>query len=166
MDRLAITPVASQDEKYFVTFLNDFTHFVFVCNFQNVSNLDVKFPDLDVTMMVSTSQKNMAKFCEEIGIQIQFTPPFTPELNGHAERINSTLTENCCSMLIESGASKESWGECIQTSVYLISLLSTSALYGVTAAELWYGNKLNISKLRPILTMSHKIFVSSNRRLF
>ena len=39
-----------------------------------------------------TSDK-MAKFCADRGILQKFTPPYTPQLNGVAEKMNRTLVE-------------------------------------------------------------------------
>jgi transposase InsO family protein len=35
----------------------------------------------------------MKDFCKENGIDIQYTPRYTPELNGVAERMNRTIVE-------------------------------------------------------------------------
>ncbi|MBF6309039.1 transposase family protein, partial [Nocardia farcinica] len=52
----------------------------------------------------------MAKLCADRGIEQKFTPSYTPQLNGVAERMNRTLVECARCMLEHAGLSKEYWG--------------------------------------------------------
>jgi hypothetical protein len=49
-------------------------------------------------------------FCEEHGIIHEMTPPYSPQLNGVAERKNRRLTDLVNSMLDTDGLSKAWWG--------------------------------------------------------
>ncbi|KAG2758737.1 hypothetical protein Pcac1_g29155 [Phytophthora cactorum] len=53
----------------------------------------------------------MAKFCKDRGIEQKFTPPYTPQLNGVAERMNRTLVECARCMLEHAGLSKSYWAK-------------------------------------------------------
>jgi hypothetical protein len=85
---------------------------------------------------------------EEKGIQFEFTIHYTPQQNGVAERMNITIVEKARCMLLESGLKKGSWTESVLTSVYLINRSPTAALEKSIPAELWYGQKQNLQKLR------------------
>uniref|UniRef100_A0AAV1UKU7 Integrase catalytic domain-containing protein n=1 Tax=Peronospora matthiolae TaxID=2874970 RepID=A0AAV1UKU7_9STRA len=55
----------------------------------------------------------LARFCAERGIQQRFTPPYTPQLNGVAERMNRTLVECARCMMEHAGLGKSYWGEAV-----------------------------------------------------
>ena len=50
-------------------------------------------------------------FCSNHGITQEFTPSYTPQLNGVAERKNRTIMDMVRCMLIDSKLSLEFWGE-------------------------------------------------------
>ncbi|CEG44123.1 FOG: Transposon-encoded proteins with TYA, reverse transcriptase, integrase domains in various combinations [Plasmopara halstedii] len=64
-----------------------------------------------------TSAK-MADFCSDKGIVLKYTPTYTPQLNGVAERIIRTLVECARCMLEHAGLSKHYWGEAIMTAMF------------------------------------------------
>ncbi|XP_039309258.1 uncharacterized protein LOC113005856 isoform X1 [Solenopsis invicta] len=94
---------------------------------------------------LSTEMKN---FCASQGIQFEFTIRYTPQQNGVAERMNRTITERARCMLLNSKVSKSFWTEAVQTAVYLINRSPTEAIKGKVPAELWYGEKPDVQKLR------------------
>jgi len=95
------------------------------------------------------TSKEFIKFCDYKGIQIQYTTPYTPQQNGHAERLNRTLTDKCRAILLDSGLPKEMWNEGVRTAVYyLLNRSPTVALKDKTPAEVWYGKKPNVGHLR------------------
>lgn len=83
------------------------------------------------------------------GDQVEATVAYSPQQNGVAERFNRTLVEKVRSMLFEANAPKRMWCEAVYTGVYLINRSPTTSLKGsVTPAEMWYGVKPDVSKLR------------------
>ena len=56
---------------------------------------------------------------KEKGVSQEFTPPWTPQANGVAERMNRTLHEMARSMMQDSGLAGGSWGEVFLTASYL-----------------------------------------------
>jgi len=64
--------------------------------------------------------KNLKRFFESKGIIHQFTPPYSPESNWVAERLNQTIGEALRAML-ESAVTydKKLWAEAVSTSIYI-----------------------------------------------
>lgn len=79
---------------------------------------------------------------------MEYTPAYTPELNGMSERMNRTLVERAKSMLAESKLSKEMWGEAINVAVYITNRVPTNAVKNKTPYEMWYGSKPTLSNIK------------------
>lgn len=69
--------------------------------------------------------------------------PYTPEHNGVAERFNRTVIEKARTMLFGSGLAKFFWDEAVYPTKDFVDERAKC-----TAAELWFGKKPNISKLK------------------
>ena len=61
------------------------------------------------------------EYCKCQGIQIEYTVPKTPELNGLAKRMNRTIMERVRSMISHCKLLKSYWAEVMYTVVYLIN---------------------------------------------
>ena len=60
-----------------------------------------------------------AKYLRNEGIRHELTVPKSPQQNGTAERLNSTLVEMTQSMLAGSSLPHKLWAETLNTAVYL-----------------------------------------------
>lgn len=130
-------------QKYIVSFLDDFTYFGVIYS------IDAKSKVLDcwknyIAHATALHQVKVSKircdnggeysgavfknFCGEQGIEIEYTPPYTPEHNGSAERLNRTLIERARAMLIEAGAPRELWEEAVRTAMYLTNRVPSDAI--------------------------------------
>ncbi|OMO69325.1 Integrase, catalytic core [Corchorus capsularis] len=94
------------------------------------------------------TSEQFGKFCEEAGIEHQFTVSYTPQQNGVSERKNRTVMEMSRCLLFEKKLPKKFWAEAVSTSVYLLNRLSTRAINGKTPYEAWYGVKPSVDHLR------------------
>ena len=90
--------------------------------------------------------RNLTTWCQEKGITIQMTAPYSPSQNGIAERMNRTLTELARAML--RGLPEFLWEYAINHSAYLRNRTYTKSLEGLTPYEKWFKKKPNISHLR------------------
>jgi len=148
-----ITPASWSGERYYVSFIDDFTHFAIVYpikeKFDTLNKLKIfeafatahfgtRMSKLRCDNGDEYTSKAFREFCEGKGIQIQYTSPYTPQQNGHADRLNRTICEKGRSLLIESNLTKEMWNKAIQT--YLLNRSYTTALRN--------GSKPDISNLR------------------
>lgn len=87
-------------------------------------------------------------FCRKSGIQIQYTFPYNPEMNGVAERMNRTLVEKTRSVLLDSKLNKDFWADAVLCSAYVTNRSPILVGKEVTPSELWYGRKPNVSNIR------------------
>lgn len=159
-----VTPVGLDEVRYFVTFIDDWSHFtmtfliatkdeVFECFRQYEAYVTAKFDQRVCRLRCDNGgeyrSKEFDRFCKGKGIQVEWTVPHTPEQNGVSERMNRTLVEKARSMLEDSQIDKRFWGQAIQTAAYLVNRSPSSALdSNVTPFELWEGRKPDVSKLR------------------
>ncbi|GMF42324.1 unnamed protein product [Phytophthora lilii] len=85
------------DKRYFVTFIDEYSHFCVVYLLRNKSEVADKFAEFVAFAKTQTGKVvktlrsdnggeytsgDMAKFCKRRGIVQKFTPPYTPQLNG------------------------------------------------------------------------------------
>ena len=94
------------------------------------------------------TSKEFMDFCKGKGIVIEYTPPYTPQLNGVSERMNRTLCEKAKAMLAEAKLPKFLWSEAVRTAAFLTNRTATVTLPDKTPAEVWFGKKPDLSKLR------------------
>src|SRR6185503_815241 len=84
------------------------------------------------------------------GILHEFTPPYSPESNGVAERINRSIGENLRAMLEDLPTyDKRLWAEAVQTWVYLKNRQPHKAVKDQTPYEAFYGQKPTVHHLQP-----------------
>lgn len=159
-----VSPVGVHGEKYFVTFVDDWSHFTMVFLIQSKDEVFECFEQYEALVTSKFNHKicrlrcdnggeyksrNFESFCKKKGIRVEWTVPYTPEQNGVSERMNRTLVEKVRSMLEDCKADRRFWGQAIQTAAYLINRSPSNALESdVTPYQLWEGRKPDVSKLR------------------
>ena len=118
--------------------------------------------------------ERLSAWCQEKGIDIQLTAPYSPSQNGVAERMNRTLVELARAML--RGSPEFLWEYAIKHSSYLRNRAYTKSLKHQTPYEKWFTKKPNISHLRefgaPVWVLlqgqkePRKMETKSRRRIF
>lgn len=159
-----VTPTGWNGQRYFVSFIDDWSRFTVVYLIHSKNEVVDCFKFYEAQMTAKFERKisrlasdnggeytcrEMRSFCKDKGIKQEFTVPFSPEQNGLSERMNRTIVEKARSLLIDSGISRFFWGEAVQTVSFLINRSPAAAL-GVekTPAEIWNGRKPDVSWLR------------------
>ena len=162
----------SHGQKYFISFIDDYSRYMYIYLLHNKSEaLDVfKIFKAEVEKQCNKQIKIVrsdrggeyygrytedgqapgafAKFLEENGIVAHYTLPGTPEQNGVAERRNRTLMDMVRSMLSSnSNLPKSLWTEALKTSVYILNRVPTKAV-SKTPFELWKGWKPSLNHVR------------------
>lgn len=158
-----ITPASWGGSQYFVTFTDDFSRRIWAFPMRLKSETFQCFRRFKVLAEVQCGERlavlrcdrggefrgfEFSQFCMNEGIDLQFTPPRTPEYNGVAERLNRTLEERVSCMLADRKAPHAMWAECLVTAAYLKNLTPMKLLKGLTPEEMWTGEKPDVSHLR------------------
>ncbi|KAJ9557281.1 hypothetical protein OSB04_011895 [Centaurea solstitialis] len=119
----------------------------FVIRVENKTNLKVKVIISDN----GTEFKNvdLNNFCEEKGIERQYSAPRTPQQNGVAERRNRTLIEAARTMLVDSKLPITFWAEIVNTACYVQNRVLVVKSKGKTPYELFEKKKPFIGFLKP-----------------
>jgi transposase InsO family protein len=149
--------------KYFVTFIDDFSRKTFVYfmkqksevldHFKIFKALVEKQTGFEIQKLRSDNggeytSKAFKQFCEQHGIERQFSTPYTPQQNGVAERKNRTLFESARCMLQHKQLSNAWWAEAINTARYVLNRAPTTSVEGKTPEEVWSGKKPSVQHLR------------------
>ncbi|KAJ9550759.1 hypothetical protein OSB04_014804 [Centaurea solstitialis] len=119
----------------------------FVTRVENKTNLRVKVIRSDNGTEFKNADLN--NFCEEKGIERQYSAPRTPQQNGVAERRNRTLIEAARTMLADSKLPITFWAEAVNTACYVQNRVLIVKSKGKTPYELFEKKKPYIGFLQP-----------------
>ncbi|KAJ9567614.1 LOW QUALITY PROTEIN: hypothetical protein OSB04_003580 [Centaurea solstitialis] len=119
----------------------------FVTRVENKTNLRVKVIRSDNGTEFKNADLN--SFCEEKGIERQYSAPRTPQQNGVAERRNRTLIEAARTMLADSKLPITFWAEAVNTACYVQNRVLIVKSKGKTPYELFEKKKPFIGFLEP-----------------
>ncbi|WVZ76468.1 hypothetical protein U9M48_024444 [Paspalum notatum var. saurae] len=87
-------------------------------------------------------------FCRGLGLEHQFSSPYTPPQNGVVERKNHTLVEMARTMLDEHRTPRHFWVEAVNTACYIANRIFLRAFLGKTSYELRFGRQPSVKHLR------------------
>lgn len=150
--------------KYILTILDDYTHFtkIYLLKFKKEVTEYIKHyveeSERELKEKVSMircdnggeyTNHELKEWCKLNGIKLDYTIPYTPQLNGKSERLNRTLLEKTRALLFDSKLGDEMWGEAMYCATYLLNRLPTESLKNnTTPYEMWHGRKPNISNIQ------------------
>jgi hypothetical protein len=154
-----------QGNRYFITFIDDFTRraqvffiktkdqaFSKFCEFkaqvENETGLRIKTLRTDGGGEYINTCFNT--YLKECGIRHQVTAPYTPQQNGVAERFNRTVVEMARTMLHNANLPYSFWAEAVNTATYIRNRCISRALNDkhITPEEIWTGRKPNVKHLQ------------------
>ena len=156
----AKTPTKN-DERYYVTITDDFSHFTEVHLLKNKSDAENKLMNYIERQAANNikvsrirtdnggefSSHKFKTYCEERGIKQEFTAAYTPQQCGVAERLNRTILDKVRAMFVDTNLPKYLWGEAVRCAVYQINRCPTRALMGKIPADI-YLKKIDYKKLK------------------
>jgi len=94
-----------------------------------------------------TTDAAMTAFPKESGIRIEPSAPYTPQMNGKAERLNRTVVERLRAVLLKSRVDKRMWAEVLMA-VNFVRNRCPTADGKTTPFQRFYGRKPDMSRLR------------------
>ena len=98
-------------------------------------------------------------FCDEHGIEHNFSAPRTPQQNGVVERKNRSLEEIARTLLNDTPLPKYFWAEAVNTACYIMNKALIRPILKKTPYELFNNRKPNIAHLH---VFGCKCFVLNN----
>lgn len=159
-----LSPLTWDGARYFITFIDDFTHFTHVYLLSHKSQANEKFQEFYAIVTAKFNVKLsrlrldnggeyrsrlFLHFCKKNGIDLEWTIPDTPQQNGIAERMNRSLLEKARCMINNAQINTMFWGEAILTACFLLNRSPTSSLQEpITPAEMWYKYKPNVAHFK------------------
>lgn len=167
--------------KYFVTFIDDYSRYSRVYILKNKNEVLDKFKEFKEIAETHTGKrikflqsdngteyinKDFDAYLRRCGIQRRLSAPYTPHQNGVAERKNRTLIEKARALLIDANAPLKCWGEAIVTANYLSNRSLNSAIENKTPFELWVGRKPCINHLYVFGCKTFVLIKDSNSHKF
>lgn len=174
-----IDPPTWDDKHYFVTILDDFTHFAAIFpikgKFEVADTVIEYLEQCQNKWNIKTfkirsdngkefSNATLINWCKKNGTVLDFTAPYSPQQNGKAERLNRTILERTRALLFDSGLNKIMWGEAARTAVYLINRSPTEATHK-TPAENWYNKTPDMKNIKIFGCKAYAKTVTYNKKL-
>ena len=149
--------------RYFITFIDDFSRMCWTYFVRNKSNALNVFRKFKVFVELQSGCKikklrsdrggeytslEFQNFCAENGIERQLTIAYSPQQNGVAERRNRTICDMARSMMKEKQIPVEFWAEAVNTAVYLQNRSWTKSVSMKTPFEAFTGRKPGVRHLK------------------
>lgn len=149
--------------RYFVTFIDDMSRFIFVYFVKSKDEVFGVFKSFKALVEKQTGRqikilrsdnggeylsREFGTFLDAEGIKRELTVPHTPQQNGVAERANRTLVEMARSMIVHSGLDEAFWAEAVAAAAYLRNRSATKSLVDKTPYEVWTSKKPTVSHLK------------------
>ena len=153
-----ITPKFFSVERYFISFIDDFSRKTWVYFLKEKSEVFQVFKrfkamveketNMHIKYVKSNRGGELLKYCEEQRIRRFLTTPYSPQQNGVAERKNRTILDMVRTMLKSKNVPKEFWAEVVQCAIYVQNRCPHAKLNEKTLQEVWSGRKLSVSHLK------------------
>ena len=158
-------------EKYFVSFIDDYSKIVrvycikskdevldcfisFVNESENLTGKRIKFLRCDNGKEYLNNQ--FYKYVKRKSIVLNNCPAYVHELNGTAERFNRSIMNMARCLLAEAKVHKCYWPEIVCAAAYLKNRTLTNAIEKKTPYEIFFNKRPNVKNLR---LYGSKVFV-------
>ena len=138
------SPISSPSNiKYYVFFLDDNTHFLWVYPLRRKSEVFSKFKHFSnyvenqFNSQIQGVQcdnggeydnRQFHDYCDTKGIQMRFTCPHTSQQNGKSERMIRTINNAVRSLLFQAHLAPTYWVEALHVAVHILNILPSAAI--------------------------------------
>ncbi|GEM09458.1 gag-Pol polyprotein [Rhodotorula toruloides] len=162
-DVLSINVPSLSGRRYVVTFVDDHTRMLWVEPLARKSDVFEAFVRFKAKVE-NESGRRIQRFrsdnggeymsrtfddmLAEHGIIRESPPPYSPQSNGVAERVNRSIVEGIVSLLAQAGAPKTLWAEALQAFVFVKNRSPHAALSGNVPLAVWRNRPARVDMLR------------------
>jgi len=152
-DLVGPMPVESVSKyKYGFVLMDDYSQASWVLLLGAKSDAPIEFEKWVRTVMFDNAKEfvagRMKELCDERGIRIISSVPYSPSSNGIAERLVGVATNGTRAMLRDSGLPPRFWAEAMSTFMYLRNRTPTATNEGRTPYERFYKMKPDVEHIR------------------
>lgn len=157
-------PIATESlggVRYFVTFVDDYSRYVWVYPIKFKDDVVGTFKTWITEAERQTSERlktfrtdngleyaKLKSYFRDKGVRHETSCAYTPQQNGVAERVNRTLVEMGRSCLSDGNHDLSLWAEAVCFAAYVRNRVINKANEKQTPFELWTGTKPDLSNLR------------------
>jgi hypothetical protein len=147
-------PTSAGKHNYYVSFIDDFSKFIWIYLLQHKSEVFQKFYDFEAHVERLFDRKVLAmqtdwggeyhklrNFFERIGISHHVSCPHTHQQNGSAERKHHHIVETGLALLAHASMPLKFWDEAFLTATFLINHLLTPVLHHLSPIEKLFATK-------------------------
>ncbi len=172
---------ATDGERYIQVIIDEYSRYVFVyciktkdeaaanlkttiAQMNTVHSPRFKVKYLSVDGGGEIISKDVLKFLNEQGIQIEKTAPESSNQNAIVERVIRTITEAANTLLRQCGAPTRFWREAVYLATFCRNRSPSKGTKGVTPYQLWFGQVPDLSFLRTFGCLAYKVQTKNQRR--
>ena len=149
--------------RYYVLFLDDFSHFLWVYPIRNKSDVFSKFlhfsnyikkqfgAQIKAFQCDNGGEYNNKRFqthFDSNGIVFRFSCPYTSQQNGKSERMIRTINNAIISLLFQSHLSPAYWAEALHVAAHIINILPSSSIGNKTPHSVLLGREPTYDHLK------------------
>jgi hypothetical protein len=153
-------PTSAGKHNYYVSFIDDFSKFIWIYLLQHKSEVFQKFYDFEAHVERLFDRKVLAmqtdwggeyhklrNFFERIGISHHVSCPHTHQQNGSAERKHRHIVETGLALFAHASMPLKFWDEPFLIATFLINRLPTPVLHHISPIEKLFATKPDYSFL-------------------
>lgn len=154
-------PISVDRQKYYVSFIDDFSKFCWIYFLKNMSDVFAKFHlfqqhverlfDHEILAMQKDwggEYQKLHSFLDRMGITHHVSCPHAHQQNGSAGKKHRHIVEVGLSLLAHAYMPLKFWDEAFLTAVYLINHVPSRVINNQTPLERLFGTKPNYTFLR------------------
>ena len=175
-----ISPTAITGERFFVTIVDEATHYVIALAVKTKDAISSAVRDLLIfwQRQLNRSVKcirtdrgteflnsTLKGFCTQEGIKFETSAAYTPQQNGVAERMNRTIKEKARTLMLHAAAKQSLWKEAVETACILYNMGPVTGR-DKTPYEAFHGVKPDVSLLRTFGCLAHVHIPDHQRGVF